>query len=309
MKRDFGRPAESQAGGGIALELGVSAGGRRVLTFQDAEAVAQAVAERIASRARDAVAARGIFRLGLAGGSTPVGTFQRLAASDGPGRDVPWSGIEIFWGDERFVESDHPDRNSKAGFAALIDHVPLQVSSVHIVPGPDQVESPQHAAEAYEDLLRAAARSDPSGAPLDLVLLGLGEDGHTASLFPGDPLFAGQLEGKATPHVGASAWTRAVLGPTTRPPRERITLTLDAFEASREVLFIVTGASKREMLLRILGPRVAVGSTVLPSALPPTLPATLPAPLPAPLPAELVRARCGVTWFVDAAALGLTVGG
>ncbi len=306
MRPGSGQPGGSRSRSSLAY-LPVSAPDwRNVIVFPDPEAVAEAAAERIASRARDAVAARGVFRIALSGGSTPAGMFRRLAAADSPSRAVPWSNFEIYWSDERYVYPGNPASNAESARRALLDHVPIGAGSIHAVAGPDRARSVIEAATAYDSLLREAAQADPSGSPLDLVLLGLGEDGHTASLFPGDPFGAVPLESGGSPYgsmgrrstfatatmatTGANAapWARAVQAPSSRPPRERVTLSLEAIAASREVLFIVTGSSKRNVLQEVIGDS--------------------PAQQPGSLPAALVRARCGVAWMVDADAMGRRIG-
>lgn len=279
---------------------------RRVVVRPDAAAVADAAAAFVAARAVDAVAARGVFRLALAGGSTPLRTYERLAEIDGsgPGRAIPWHRVHVYWGDERFVPAGDPDSNAAAARAALLDRVAVRPGAIHPIAGPEAVATARASASAYAAILARSAAADPAGAPLDLVLLGLGEDGHTASIFPGDA--PGDRVEERTAPAGAErspvpdapAWVEAVLGPVTRPPRERITLTLAAIAASREAVFIATGASKREVLARVLGADSAEGMDAAGGV------AGTNAGRGRRLPAALVRARCGVTWLVDRAASG-----
>ena len=272
-----------------------------VRVFSDSEALARAAAEHIAGRARDAIGARGVFRIALAGGSTPNRTYAVLAADGATGSGVPWDNVEVYWGDERFVPAGDPANSAASARTVLLDHVPIREEAVYPVPTPDDVSTVEVAAERYEGLLRAAATDDPAGVPLDLVLLGLGEDGHTASLFPGDPLLKKRVAGDGTSDDLGAAWARAVLGPDTRPPRERITLTLAAIEASREAVFLVNGAAKAGMLRRVL---IASGEAMNSGR---AMDAGEAADA-GQLPAAMVRARCGVTWFVDRAAYSEAAG-
>jgi 6-phosphogluconolactonase len=188
-----------------------------------AEAAASWTAERIAS----AVSARWACYLALAGGETPRGCYQRLALP--PYRDtVPWPSVFVYWSDERQVALDDPASNYAMAKAALLDHVPIPPD--HVFP---LVGDPNPA------LRRVPANA--SGRPrFDLIHLGLGEDGHTASLFPGDPALR---EAQALV---------AVIHNAPKPPPERLTLTLPVINAARAVLFVVQGASKREALARVL---------------------------------------------------------
>jgi len=156
----------------------------------------------------------------LAGGSTPRALYERLA-----GADLPWSDIECFFGDERCVPPDDPASNYRMAHEALLAHVP---ATAHRMRGEDCD------AEAYERVLRERLGERPR---FDLVLLGLGEDGHTASLFPGDPA----LEER-------ERLVRRVEGPDVA----RLTLTLPVLSAARVALFLVAGASKREALARLI---------------------------------------------------------
>lgn len=188
-----------------------------------AEAAASWTAERIMS----AVSARWACYLALAGGETPRGCYERLALP--PYRDtVPWPSVFVYWSDERQVALDDPASNYAMAKAALLDHVPIPPD--HVFP---MVSDPT------PSLRRVPA--DASGRPrFDLIHLGLGEDGHTASLFPGD---AALREAQALVAVVRNA---------PKPPPERLTLTLPVINAARAVLFMVQGAIKREALARVL---------------------------------------------------------
>jgi 6-phosphogluconolactonase len=234
----------------------------------DAEALARAAAEEVVAAAVRAVAARGRFTLALSGGSTPRRLYALLADPAAPFRArVPWAQTDVFFGDERPVPPDHPDSNYRMAREALLAHVP--VASVHRIRGEDPA-----AAEAYEGELRAFFAVPPGGAPprLDLVLLGLGPDGHTASLFPGSEALDETVR-----------WVRSPV--VARLGTRRTTLTLPVLDRARAVLFLVAGADKAPALAQVLAP----------------------APGAAPLPAARVRPDGGtVSWLVDrAAASGL----
>ena len=188
-----------------------------------AEAAAAWTAERIAS----AVGVRGACYLALAGGETPRGCYERLAQP--PHRDaLPWPSLFVFWSDERQVPLDDASSNYAMAKAALLDHVPIP---------------PEHVFPLVGDPTAALRRipADAGGRPrFDLIHLGLGEDGHTASLFPNSP--AVQEARALVAHVHDAP----------KPPPDRVTLTLPVLNAGRAVLFMVQGASKREALARVL---------------------------------------------------------
>lgn len=180
-------------------------------------------AEQVAARAAELFAAAstrgaGTFRAALAGGSTPKATYRRLA---GPLRDrVDWSRVELYFGDERCVPPDHADSNYRMAREALLDHVPLPPGHVHRMRGEDP---PEAAAAAYEALLPPC---------LDFVFLGMGADGHTASLFPG------------TSALGAPPGARCVATYVGKLGAFRITLTAEYLIAARELVVLVAGAEK-----------------------------------------------------------------
>ncbi len=159
--------------------------------------------------------------IALAGGSTPRELYERLATAE-----LPWAEIDVFFGDERCVPPDHPDSNFRLAHEALLSRVTARVHRMH---GEDCD------AGGYAEVLRRALDGDPPA--LDLAILGLGDDGHTASLFPGDPA----LEER----------DRAVVR-VDRPDHARLTLTLPLLSAAKVALFLVTGESKRDALRRLL---------------------------------------------------------
>jgi 6-phosphogluconolactonase len=208
----------------------------------DGNAVAQHVAEWLTERA---LATPGRFAVCLSGGSTPKTLYSLLAAP--PLRDrFPWDRTHVFFGDERFVPPDHPDSNYRMAREAMLTHVPLAESQVHPFPTDG---TPEDAAIRYADTLKrfyGADVPDPARPLFDVTFLGLGEDGHTASLFPG----VAALQER-------TAWTAAVIG---AKPEPRLTLTYPVLDSSKTVAFLVAGAGKRAILARALA-----GDTALPA--------------------------------------------
>jgi 6-phosphogluconolactonase len=199
-----------------------------VEVHDDAQAVAHAAADFIAAAARDGVEERGRFAMAVSGGRTPWLMLRALAA-----RVVPWPQVHVFQVDERIAPDGDPDRNLTHLRESLLASVPLAPDQVHAMPvGAADIGA---AARAYEGELCAVAGRPPV---LDLVLLGLGPDGHTASLVPGDL----SLE-----IVDADV---ALAGPY--QGRRRMTLTYPALDRARRVLWVVTGAEKASMLRRLL---------------------------------------------------------
>jgi 6-phosphogluconolactonase len=230
----------------------------------DASAVAVAVADRFIAVAQRSIGERGRFRVALSGGSTPKRVYA-LLVSEPRVRAMDWSRVDFFWGDERAVPPDHPESNFGVAYQMLIAALPnVRPEAIHRMPaeGPDL----DAAALAYEAELRLAfgARGDDPPA-FDLIWLGMGPDGHTASLFPGSAaldVIDRWVVGNWAP--GPQAW--------------RMTLTFPVLDAAREVLFVVTGADKADAL-----ERVRAGDQELPAA--------------------RVRAA-NIDWLIDAAAAG-----
>lgn len=230
----------------------------------DAEAFAEAGAKLLADAAAQA---SGRCVIGLAGGSTPKSIYQRLAAP--PYRDqINWSALDFVLGDERFVAPDDPDSNMRMIDQALFDHVPHDPARVHAVPY--QGLTVEQAAARYErelQTLYGAADLDPATPLFDLCFLGMGDDGHTASLLPGQERLLQER-------------TRWVLPVTEGRPESRVTLTYPVLESARLIVFVVSGSGKRGMLDRILsGADTAV-------------------------PAARIRPTGRVLWLVDQAAAG-----
>ena len=212
----------------------------RMEVAADAGALAEQAAAWLAGR----VAAReGPVSIGLSGGSTPKRLYQLLAMPDWRDR-LPWERIHLFWGDERFVPPDHPDSNQGMVRQAMLDHVPIPPGNIHPVPTDG---TPESAAARYEEALRRFAGTRPGEPLFDIQLLGLGPDGHTASLFPGNPALQER-----------QAWVLAVVG---AKPEPRITLTYPALNSSRVSAFLVAGEEKREILAGL-----RAGDRALPAA-------------------------------------------
>jgi len=195
--------------------------------FDDADCVARAAAAAIAAEARAAIAARGRFAFAVSGGHTPWVMLRAL-----PGEDIPWAGVQVCQVDERLAPDGHRDRNLTHLRESLLQHAPLRPEQVHAMP----VESSdlEAAARQYALALRDVAGSPPV---LDLVHLGLGPDGHTASLVPGDRVL------EVTD--ADVALTGAYQG------RRRMTLTYPILNRARRVLWVVTGIEKVQMLRRL----------------------------------------------------------
>lgn len=200
----------------------------RVEVLETAAAVAEAAADFIATEARSSVEARGIFTFAVSGGRTPWLMLRSLA-----GRDLPWAAVHLWQVDERVAPDGDADRNLTQLHDSLLERVPLAPGQVHAMPvtAPD-LES---AARRYSATLRAFAGDPPV---LDLVHLGLGSDGHTASLVPGDA------------SLDATDSDVALAGPY--QGRQRMTLTFPLINRARQVLWVVTGADKAAMLRRML---------------------------------------------------------
>jgi 6-phosphogluconolactonase len=207
--------------------------------FPDLDALSHAAAEACVAAAREAVEARGSFALCLTGGSTPRPLYELLAGPYAP--QVPWRKTHLFWGDERYVPHTRDGSNYGMARAALIDRVTVPEDQVH--PMPTDRNDPGEAAEVYEKTLRGFADRRGAGAPLfDLLLLGLGADGHVCSLFPEDE-----------PHQQwGGAWVRAPYGPPRHAPRRRLTLTLPALAKAQDTLFLISGEAKREAARAVL---------------------------------------------------------
>ena len=227
----------------------------------DGQAVAQHVAEWLTERA---LATPGRFAVCLSGGSTPKTLYGLLGAEPLRSR-FPWDRTHLFFGDERFVPPDHPDSNYRMAREAMLSHVPIPPAQVH--PFPTDT-TPEDGAARYADTLKrfyGADTLDPARPLFDVNFLGLGEDGHTASLFPG----VAALQER-------TAWTAAVIG---AKPEPRLTLTYPVLDSARTVGFLVAGSGERAILTRALAGDAA-------------------------LPAVHVKPVGELIWFTDKAATG-----
>lgn len=216
-----------------------------VVVHPDAAVLAEATAARLLLTLMDAQAVRSPLHVGLTGGGMGTRVLEAVAAS--PLRDaVDWTGVHVWWGDERFLPDGDPERNETQARSALLDALPLPPGNVHPVPaaGPG-VHGPEDAAVAYaNELARHGADGDDAGPAVpafDVLLLGVGPDGHVASLFPG----------QATLEVVDR--TTVAVTDSPKPPPQRVSLTFPAIEAAREVWLVVSGAEKADAVRRALG--------------------------------------------------------
>ena len=234
----------------------------RVEVLPDSPALARHVAEWMTAAA---LATSGPFRVSLSGGSTPKTLYGLLASDEFRGR-FPWRRVSWYWGDERFVPYDHPESNYRMTREAMLSKAPVPPENIHPVPADG---TPDEAASRYERTLQTeygATPLDPKRPLFDITLLGLGPDGHTASLLPGDPV----LEER-------ERWVAAV---SHGRPEVRITMTYPVIESSRYVAFLVAGAEKTAMFNAVREGRSDV-------------------------PAARVKPVGELIWFVDQAAAGV----
>jgi 6-phosphogluconolactonase len=231
-----------------------------LLVHGTSQELAQAAAHDFAAKAEAAIGERGRFAVALAGGSTPKATYEVLARDYADRLD--WSRVHVFFGDERTVPPEHEDSNYRMANETLLSHVP--VGSVHRMRGE---LPPAEAAAAYEEELREFFGTSDEPPSLDLILLGIGEDGHTASLFP-----------ETSALEVHDRWV--VANPVLKLQTTRLTLTVPAINAARTVGFLISGEGKAEALREILEGDAD----------------------PREYPAKLVRPVGGPVWMVDRAA-------
>lgn len=236
----------------------------KIRVMPDAPAVAQAAAERVIEAARSAIDAAGAFHLALSGGSTPRALYELLSAEENVGR-IEWGKVHVYFADERCVSPTHADSNFRLASDTLLDVVPIPPGNIHRMKG--EID-PETAATEYGRMLKETF-GDEGG--LDLAILGVGEDGHTASLFPGTPSLAeAHHRCLATFVEKLNAW--------------RITMTAPFLNRSREVLVLATGEKKAGIIQQVLE-----GD-----------------PDPQRLPIQLIDPPDGrVTWLLDSAAAGM----
>ena len=204
-----------------------------IKVYADASALARAAAEQFVTLSAEAINPRGRFAVALSGGSTPTALYALLATSEFASR-VEWACVHVFWGDERCVPPKHPDSNFRMAREALLDHVPIPAENVYRIGG--EME-PAQAANEYERKLQAFFSN---GQPrFDLILLGMGDDGHTASLFPGAAAIHEQVRWVVAHYVDKlRVW--------------RVTLTPVVINAAANVAFVVSGAGKADRLQQVL---------------------------------------------------------
>lgn len=237
-----------------------------IVVCPDPEALVREAAHYFVRMAREAISARGRFTVALAGGATPRPLYEMLASPSWR-EQIDWSHVHIFWGDERLVPADHVESNYQMVNLALLAKVPVLAANVH--PVPTELGDPQAVAVAYERTIRQDFAANTEDVPrLDLSLLGLGANGHTASLFP---------------HSRSLGELRTLVADSFIPElgQHRISMTLPLINQSRHILFLVSGAAKSVVVNEVI-----FGQND-----------------PQRLPAQLIRPVAGtLTWMLDQAA-------
>ncbi len=254
-----------RAGGTARLATGL-------VVVADPAALAQEAAERFAGAAAEALARAGRFTVALAGGATPKLLYTLLATEPHPAR-LPWPQAHVFLGDERCVPPDHPESNYRMAHEALLRHLPIPPEQIHRMRGEDP--DPERAAAEYEQRLRTTFQPQAGTPPrFDLVLLGMGADGHTASLFPHTEAVREKQRWVVRNHVP-------------KLQADRLTLTAPVINWGATILFLVAGDEKAAALQEVLeGPAD-----------------------PERLPAQLSRRTAGrLVWLVDRAAASRLAG-
>lgn len=236
--------------------------------FSDATGLQQAVADVWVSLAREAIAERGQFCMALSGGSTPKALYE-LMASTAYRQAVDWRHCHFFFGDERYVPADHSDSNYRMARTALFEQVDIPVTNIHQID--TTFSDPQDSARAYDELLQTILPCDVEGRPVfDLMLQGVGDDGHTASLFPGASILAERNCNVAATYVEKfNAW--------------RISVTFPVIDHARHVLFLVSGSGKAQIIKTLLRD-----------------PVVSPA-----FPVQMIHARGRLEWYLDRDAAAL----
>ncbi len=238
-----------------------------MVVHPDAETLALGTAARLLLRLMDAQSTHNPVHVGLTGGGMGTRVLAAVAAS--PLRDaVDWTGVHVWWGDERFLPAGDPERNETQARRALLDVLALPPGNIHPAPSADGSTTPEDAAVAYaSELARFASDGDDAGPAVpsfDVLLLGVGPDGHVASLFPGRP------------SLGVRDRTTVGVTDSPKPPPERVSLTFPAIEAAQEVWLVVSGADKARAVRHALE-----GGD------------------PGEVPAAAVRGRARTLWLLD----------
>ncbi|MFV0462400.1 MAG: 6-phosphogluconolactonase [Nostocoides sp.] len=204
----------------------------RILVHPTKQVLADAIAARLVSALVDVLADRGVAHVSLTGGS--MGSAVIASLSDSPAKAaVDWTKVVVWWGDERYLPTGDPDRNDVQNDAAGLASLGLDPANIHRAAGPDRSGSAEESAAAYSEQIRAA-----DGGEFDIVLLGVGPDGHVASLFPHHP---------AAETADAIA---IAVHDSPKPPPDRVSLTFESLNRSRRVWFLVSGADKADAVRR-----------------------------------------------------------
>jgi 6-phosphogluconolactonase len=246
---------------------------RDVVAFPSVEALHHAAAQRFAASAAQAVAARDAFRVALSGGTTPRGLYTLLATDSQLRTPVPWTAVRFFWSDERHVGPEDQASNFGMAKAAMLDPLGIAPDQIKRIRG--ELTDADEAARAYEqDIHQAFGSREPTIPRFDLILLGLGSDGHTASLFPDSPALQERRRLVVANHMA-------------QLDTDRITMTVPILNAAVDIIFLVAGVDKASALKEVLhGPYD-----------------------PQRLPAQLVQPPDGrVSWLIDRAAASALAG-
>ncbi|MCI0443462.1 6-phosphogluconolactonase [bacterium] len=231
--------------------------------LKNLEQVSSVAAEEVIQCAVDATEKRGIFRIALSGGSTPKTLYSKLASDQDLKKQMPWQNTQFFWSDERTVPPDHPDSNYRMVHEAMFKHVDVSETQIHRIHA--EVEDPNRAAEEYENEIRQHFYVTAPDVPqFDLILLGMGPDGHTASLFPGTEAL------KEQKRLIVSNWV-------SKFNTHRITFTVPLINHAANVMFLVCGEDKAAALKAVLeGPYD-----------------------PVVYPSQLIKPEGELIWFID----------
>ncbi|ONI74848.1 6-phosphogluconolactonase [Actinosynnema sp. ALI-1.44] len=214
----------------------------QVVVLADSDLLAKAAAARLVTAIIDAQAATGSASVVLTGGRTGTAVLAQVLAVPAENA-VDWSRVDFYWGDERFLPAGHPDRNETQAREAFLNHLPIDPARVHVMEPSDGKfgDDPDAAAEAYAQLLATKARDGEAVPAFDVCLLGVGEEGHTASIFPDSPA------------VHEADRTVAAVRDCPKPPPTRVSLTLPAIRRSREVWLLTGGEGKADAVGQALG--------------------------------------------------------
>jgi 6-phosphogluconolactonase len=239
-------------------------GNAEVRVFPDLPKASQALAERLVEEAKEVLATKDRFSMVLSGGATPRILYRLLAGEYSS--EISWDKVHVFWGDERCVPMESKDSNFGMASEALVSKVQLPSENIHRIPG--EIMPPEKAAETYERMLQEYFKPEEEDSFLfDAMILGVGEDGHTASLFPGSSAL-----------VERNQWVLAVDAPSSFSPRKRITLTFPLINRSKSIFFLASGTKKREVVREILNnPGAARGL----------------------YPAAMILPEGSVAWYID----------